>query len=127
MTDQISTSVLVSLVIQSILFLAVIISILYFSFSIIRHKNRNDKPKLKWLRIASQILASTPFLLLIWLIPLVALQFFSESFAAGCTSGPGIGSCFAMMVLTAIFMYITPVIFIVGVIAYYLSTTKREA
>lgn len=126
MGDDLSISILISFILQSLLFLTAILGTLYLSLSIIRNKSRTDKPKLKFVRIIAQILASTPFFFLVWTLSTFGLAFFSESFSAGCTSGPGIGTCFGMMVITMFLMPITLLAFISGVIAYYLSTVKNN-
>jgi len=125
MGNELSPTLIISFILQSILFLAFISAVLYYSYSMIRNKKRIDKPGLKWLRVCSQILAFNLFLLLVWIAILAALVFLSADFAAGCTSGGGMGACFGIMLLTGIWMWTTPVIFIIGIIMYRLSTTQK--
>lgn len=125
MLDELSTTAIILLSIKSVVSLIIIGAVLYYAGVIIRNNHRVDKPNLKYLRIASQILAASPFLLLIWMLALAALQFFSADFAAGCNSGPAIGVCFAMMVMTMLLAPATLLFFTVSLITYRLSTVKK--
>jgi hypothetical protein len=117
---------LVVYVLFSLVALLLVGTILYYSYLVIRHNERNDKTGFWiWLRRLSQLLALTPFFVTAMFVGVVGSTVVSESFAEGCTSGPGMGPCFGLMFVLGISMYLGTAATIISFILYKVSTKSK--
>jgi hypothetical protein len=116
------------------LFIGILIQGTLLSFMILEFwkvflspKKRVAKPHRKILFYISKFLISMIYISLLYpLIFVVILPLLSPDYAAGCTSGPGMGYCWSAGVLSAIIIFLILLISLISIPLYYISSSKQN-